>query len=60
MVGLLVCRRPGQVLSDDAAEGQQRPLAIGLGKGLPESCQRETLERLRWARGGRSGLGGVA
>ena len=40
------------MLSDDAAERQQRPLAIGLGESLPESSQREALEWLRWARGG--------
>ena len=48
------------MLSDDAAERQQCPLAIGLGESLPESSQREALEWLRWARGGLSGLGGVA
>ena len=41
MAGLLVRGRPGQVLSDDAAEGQERPLAIGLGECLPESGQRD-------------------
>src|SRR5690349_24937333 len=52
MVGLLVCRRPGQGLGDDAAEGQQHPLAMGLGKCLPKSSQGEALELIRWARGG--------
>src|SRR5262245_20316474 len=43
MVGLLVCERPGQVLFDDAAECQQRPLAIGLRERGPESGQWDAL-----------------
>ena len=52
MVGLLVRGRPGQLLSDDAAERQERPMAIGLGERLPESSQRDALGWLRRARGG--------
>ncbi len=51
MVGLLFGGRPGQLLSDDAAERQERPIAIGLGERLPESSQRDALGWFRWARG---------
>ena len=40
MVGLLVGGRPGQLLSDNAAERQERPMAIGLSECLPEVRQR--------------------
>ena len=60
MVGLLVGGRPWQLLSDDAAERQERPMAIGLGEGLPEVRQRDAPGWLQRARGGLSGLGGVA
>ena len=40
------------MLSDDAAERQERPIAIGLGKGLPELSQRNSLIWLQRARGG--------
>src|ERR1017187_8565486 len=52
MVGLLFGGRPRQLLSDDAAERQERPMALGLGKCLPESRQRDAPGWLRWARGG--------
>ena len=51
MIGLLVGGRPWELLSDDAAEGQERPMAIGLGECLPEVRQRDAPGRLRW-RGG--------
>ena len=60
MVGLLAGGRPWQLLRDDAAERQECPMAIGLGEGLPELRQREAPGRLQWARGGLSGIGGVA
>ena len=40
------------MLSDDAAECQQRPLAIGLRERGPESGQWDALGWLPWARGG--------
>src|SRR5258708_3595601 len=52
MVGLLVGGRPGQLPSGDAAESQERPMAIALGEHLPEAGQRDAPGRLRWARGG--------
>src|SRR3954452_13123040 len=52
MVGLLSGGRPGRLLGDDAAEGQESPMAIGLGEDLPELGQRGAPGRLRWARGG--------
>ena len=60
MIGLLAGGRSGQLLSDDAAERQERPIAIGLGECLPEMCQRDAPGRLRWARGDWSGSGCVA
>lgn len=52
MIDLLACGRSWQLLSDDAAEGQERPIAIGLGEGLPEVGQRNPLIWLQRARGG--------
>src|SRR5436190_1635014 len=52
MVGLLVGGRPGQLLRDDAAERQERPMTVGLGKGLPKLRQRDAPGWLRGARGG--------
>jgi len=37
---------------DDAAERQERPLAIGLAEGLPESGERDARTLLQRARGG--------
>ena len=51
MVGLLVGGRSWQLLSDDAAERQESPMAIGLGEHLPEMGQRDTPGRLQWVRG---------
>ena len=39
MVGLLVGGRPWELLRDDAAQGQERPLSVRLGEGLPEVRQ---------------------
>jgi hypothetical protein len=39
MVGLLLGGRPWELLRDDAAEGQERPLSVRLGQGLPEVSQ---------------------
>src|SRR4051794_23999473 len=52
MIGLLVGGRPGKLPSDDAAECQERPMAIALGEHLPDAGQRDAPGRLRWARGG--------
>ena len=52
MVGLLVGGRHGQLLSDDAAEGQESTMAVGLREHLPEAGQRDMPGRLQWARGG--------
>ena len=57
MIGLLAGGRSWELLSDDAAERQERPIAIGLGKGLPEVRQRNSLVWLQRARGGLDGLG---
>jgi len=43
MIVLLFGGRPGQVLSDNAAERSERPMAIGLGECLPELSQRDAL-----------------
>jgi hypothetical protein len=51
-VGLLVGGMPGQLLSNDAAERPERPMAIGLGVRLPEQGQWDAPGWLRWARGG--------
>jgi hypothetical protein len=40
------------LLSDNAAQGQERPIAIGLGKRFPELCQGNSLTWLQRARGG--------
>jgi hypothetical protein len=40
------------LLSDDAAERQERPLPIGFGERLPKLGQRDAPGWLRWARGG--------
>jgi hypothetical protein len=47
------------LLSDDAAEGQESPMAVGLGERLPEAGQRDAPGRLRWARGGTGRAGWV-
>ena len=60
MVGLLVGGRLGQLLRDDAAESQERPMAIGLGECLPEVRQRDAPGRLQRARGGLDGTWCVA
>src|SRR4051794_25428569 len=52
MIDLLAGGRSGQLLSDDAAERQERPLSTGLGKGLPEVGERDAQVRLQRARGG--------
>ena len=54
MVGLLVGGRPWELLSDDAAEGQERPLAVRLGEGLPEVRQ---MRRVGSASAGAGGTG---
>ena len=60
MVGLLPGGRPGELLSDDAAECQERPMAIGLGRACQRLRQRDAPGRLRSARGGLGGIDGVA
>ena len=59
-VGLLVGGMPGQLLSNDAAERPERPMAIG----LECACQSRVSGTRRVGSGGRggvlSGLGGVA
>ena len=52
MIDLLVGGRSWQLLSDDAAERQERPIAVGLGKGLPEVRERNSRTGLQRARGG--------
>jgi hypothetical protein len=47
MVGLLAGGRPWELLGDDAAEGQECPLTVGLGKSLPEVRQRDTSRRVQ-------------
>jgi hypothetical protein len=47
MVGLLVGGRPWELLGDDAAEGQECPLTIDLGEGLPEACQGDASGRVQ-------------
>ena len=60
MVGLLVRGRPGQLLSDDAAERQERPMAIGLGSACQSRVSGTSWGGFGGRGGGLSGLGGVA
>jgi hypothetical protein len=43
MIVLLFGGRPGQVLSNDAAERPEHPMAIGLEERWPELSQRDAL-----------------
>jgi hypothetical protein len=58
MIDLLADGRSWYLLSDNAAQDQERPIAIGLGKRFPEISQGNSLIRLQRARGG-TGLGAV-
>ena len=61
MVDLLVGGRSWELLRDDAAERQERPIAIGLGAGLARGrVERDARARLQRARGGLIGTGRVA
>src|SRR4051794_30986848 len=52
MIDLLDDGRSGQLLHDHATEGQERPIAIGLAKGLPEPGEGDARAFLQRARGG--------
>ena len=52
MIDLLVGGRSWQLLRDDAAERQERPIAIGLGKCLPEVRQRRCADSASAGAGG--------
>lgn len=52
MIDLLGGGRSRELLSHDAAERQDRSIAFGLGKGLPEMRRRNSTPRPQRARGG--------
>ena len=60
MIDLLDDGRSGQLLHDDAAERQERPLAIGWAEGLPEPGEGNARAFLQRARGGLAGRLSVA
>src|SRR3982751_1740195 len=52
MIDLPAVGRSAHLLRDDSTQRQESPIAIGLGKGLPEVRERDSRTRLQPARGG--------